>query len=33
MATYFLINFGIGAVAGLILLIVKIATMPKMCDS
>lgn len=33
MATYFLINFGIGAVAGLAFLIVKIVTMPKMCDS
>ena len=33
MATYFLINFGIGAVAGLVFLIIKIATKPKMCDS
>ena len=33
MATYFLINFGIGAVAGLAFLIIKIATKPKLCDS
>lgn len=33
MATYFLINFGIGAVTGLAFLIIKIATRPKLCDS
>lgn len=33
MATYFLINFGIGAVAGLAFLIIKIATKPKLCDN
>lgn len=30
---YLLINVGIGVFAGLIFLIVKIATKPKMCDS
>lgn len=30
---YLMINVGIGVLAGLIFLIIKIATMPKMCDS